>query len=154
MLSIKEDAFIQMALQWRKTTSHDVRCGLQTGLCVHVCPAWESPSWRPVQCHFKRQSRGTLHPPSTARNVVRGTKFNKPVHDGCTHFPLVISCSPSHTHTNTQAHLPKWRIYLHYTQQIEHVNQLTAQLSACCLWAVHILSEINRAPQTLAEARL
>lgn len=155
MLQMKEEAFIQMALQWRKTIPHDIRCGLQTGVCVHMRPAWECPSWWPVQCHFKRQSRGTLHPPCTARNVVRGPKFNIPVHDGCTHtFLLFSSLTVSHPRTHTHAHLPKWRIYLHYTQYIEHVNQLTAQLSACCLWAVHILSEINRAPQTLAEARL
>lgn len=100
MLQMKEAAFIQMALQCRKTVPHDIRCGLQTVVCAHVRPAWECPSWWPVQCHFKRQSRGTPHPPCTARNVVRGTKFNKPVHDGCTHTFLLFS--PAHCLTPTR----------------------------------------------------
>lgn len=51
-------------------------------------------------------------------------------------------------------HLPKWRIYLYYTQYIEHANHQTVQLSVCCLWAVCIPLEINRAPQTLSDTQL
>lgn len=96
MLQMEEESFTQMALQWREIMSRDIRRGLQTQVCVHTRPAWVCPSWWPIQCHFKSKSRGTLHPPCIARNVVRGTKFNKPV--------LVFSCSLSHTHTHTCTH--------------------------------------------------
>lgn len=38
MLQLKEEAFIQMALQLGKTMPHHIRCGLQTGVCVHMRP--------------------------------------------------------------------------------------------------------------------
>lgn len=103
-----------------------------------------------------RGSQEALHT-HRCRDVVKRTKFNKPVRDCCTHtlsFPLCLlwDFSPlSLSFTHTYTHLPKWRIYLYYLQHIEHANQPTVQLSACCLRAVCILLEINHAPQILSK---